>query len=755
MAWQNFGSSELWYSGMLLGYAYFQYDDSSTTWDRPIRLFVQVAKQGYSIDATFRDVTINGVNYGNVYVQIGQSGRPSSMVVWSGSAASNTNCTATWYIRWLDGVRYYSIGNSPLPPSATPPYSITGSLGDSDQEGVAIATIEVGGWGQNSSQGQWAVNKNNTSDNAWAKSSESNIVEWQPTKSTNSSATAVSTWYPAAINNNGLEGFGNISYLASPSAPIIKNFLTGPSLDASLNIKASINYRGGLANGSNIDSANMGVWRLYLYKEGEQKGEPYYEEPAESSNEKEYVFWPIERSNLDRDTNYYATVSATNIYGASSESTVLMVAPSNIFLAGDNSVAQQMTVTVTTNNAGGINNDAILSNYTFSYSLDQVTWTAFGTPRQFENTATATGLLPNTTYYFRVAVYNNYGLSTMSTPVSFRTKERFEPEAGEVTFTPTELGLDVSVKIEHTGGVQQDEEVVTDISLLYKPKNSNEWALLQEESGLSLHAGDTYDFTSVLTGDMPEEGDYDFKVVLSNGLDTGESQIYTLVAPLSVSISESSVAENCPIQVKIVGKATGDIVRWKLKNLTNNTEKNVTSSELTQTVYSNNHLEYNSIYKFVARVYNQYGLWRQSPVVSVRTNKRAYWYFLNETVLNNVDSQFFKPQSSTARYDIGEYYYVVKNALGNLRIGSSLHNKRLEFISQPLFYRPENVISLSLSNGKSIAYKYNPSTDMYVFGIWDGETLETTFFDGLEWQMSHYNITEDIYITNIIYGEEH
>ena len=57
-----------------------------------------------------------------------------------------------------------------------------------------------------------------------------------------------------------------------------------------------------------------------------------------------------------------------------------------------------------------------------------------------------------------------------------------------------------------------------------------------------------------------------------------------------------------------------------------------------------------------------------------------------------------------------------------------------------LHYRPENVADMTLSNGRKIAYKLDTATDTYKFGIWNGNTLQTTFFDGTAWvpNQGHY-----------------
>ena len=146
--------------------------------------------------------------------------------------------------------------------------------------------------------------------------------------------------------------------------------------------------------------------------------------------------------------------------------------------------------------------------------------------------------------------------------------------------------------------------------------------------------------------------------------------------------------------------------------------------------------------------YNSYGLWRRSTMqCSVLTEPRVKWY-LRKADRTLFMTPLFKHGTNAAK-NITDVYYVVKDSFGNVHEGDNIGGKRLTFPTHPLHYCPQNIASVELSNGKTIAYDYDETDDVYKFGIWGSSGIETTFFDGNSWLVTTYVIGNNLTVSRI------
>ena len=122
------------------GVTRLQYDDSSTDYNRPCRVYFELYS-GSSIYVDFRDFTVNGSNLGTKTVT-------GSGTLWSGSLSGNFS--VSYYCNWSDiGYRSYS-GSGDVPAGGTPPSGLSVSLIDYGPDWADIST-SISSWGTPSS----------------------------------------------------------------------------------------------------------------------------------------------------------------------------------------------------------------------------------------------------------------------------------------------------------------------------------------------------------------------------------------------------------------------------------------------------------------------------------------------------------------------------------------------------------------------------------------------------------------------------
>lgn len=722
MSWQTVASIDTRY-----GYTKLQYDDSSTGTSRTARVIFELNAQS-TIYVNFKDFTVDGNNLGTILVQGNQT-------LWSGSLP-NGNRSVTYWCYWYDvGTREYS-GTGYIPTGVTAPSGVSGTNNTSDgTEGKANSTVSVSSWGAGSSSSWWVVSKINGRGSEWTASNSTGTgLTWTGLSySTSTSACAITTWYPEAFNNNSLYTFGSAKYIASPSAPVITATGVTSSTSPTCTIKGTCTYKGGEANSNSANTASMSKWRMYY---GESGGSTTTVTDTDTSGT--HNFSALAKSTFALGKNYTFTVRPTNNFGGYSTNSATIYCPTGVSGSADNSQTTQLTFYASCNYAGDLNaqNAGTIACYQFAYSTNQSTWTTSNV--QTSSSYTVTGLTPNTTYYYKITAWNKYGLSQISSVMSVKTAPRYVPVLGSLSTTllSSGVGFNLIVPMSHPGGTTLDESTIKTLTV-YAKNASTDWSQIASATNLSYGANTSHTFSNVHTGNFQYEGDYQIKVVASNGTDSATSSILTIPAPSAVNVTSAGLASGQPTQFSVSATVTGsNIYQWQLHTAGTNTRP-LDSTATTNTLASVNYLNYDTAYNVFMRVYNKYGLWRNSSMYNLRTDKRVKWYNVNQGGQKSVTASFVG-KGNSASQNISEVYLVVKNALGNLGVGDSLQNKRLSFITQPIFYRPENVAAMTLSNGKTIEYKKDTNGDVYKFGIWNGNTIETTFFDGYSWTVSTY-----------------
>ena len=613
----------------------------------------------------------------------------------------------------------------------------------------AYSKVTSNGWGSNSSRRNFEIICGGSIKASDYNNSPASMYWTLPNGSNNQNACAVNTWYGRAVNNHVLWTDSGARYVATPSAPIF-TITPGSGTSPQTAISATVTYKGGDQNSSTCNNGTIKRWQFARQTSTESGVPSAFQSDVNSSDTTKAYTW--NKSNFATGNSYKFYVRTVNtLGGASSTTSQVIYCPSGVSGSMTARTTESLTLKGTYNYAGTINSSTsgTISCYEIKWSTDQAVVDAGGgtsTGLQTSNTFTITGLSNDQTIYYRVYSWNVYGLSNVSSTLSATTLPRYVPSLSNISVTPLSPGGHVTFTIDRTGGLTPTELVVSSVEISRRPASSSTFTTLKTVTGLSLHTNDSYTIQNAWTDVATTEGDYIYKLHLSNGTDVADI-MFTLQAPTKVTAT-AHLEGNEPIQISAEGSAvsTTQLYKWDLISVNTGQIKTLNTSSLTPTITTSNHLDYDTAYALQMRAYNSYGLWRNSATVTQKTAPRFQFYSVSKGVTKKADGIF---KHGNVESDVTEVYYIVKNSLGSVQVGEDLLNKRLTFITQSLRYRPENVASMLLSDGTKIAYGYDSANDVYKFGIWQGDNIITTFHDGWNWQMTEYEFLESIVVTAV------
>lgn len=370
------------------------------------------------------------------------------------------------------------------------PTGVSGTMltQDAPQRGRAYSRVNVGGWGNNSSQSWWVISRtgNRNPVSEWAASSSSNTMYWGGLPSNQ-----IVTWYAEAYNNHGYATFAGpykLSALSVPSASVI-----GGTSTPSATLSSSITYRGGTSGSTTEDKSELRSWRLY-YKRSDQSWSAT-ESPQQiktgTSLDKSVTFNAIPRTAFDAGYNYHVSITPVNSYGAWGDTSNLsggvriLRCPQNVRASNINvEVPEEALFTMTAGQAGGFAGESESSGYTngsmwgyqIEYSKNSDMSNSQTSALTKGNQINLTGLELNTTYYYRIRGYNTYGLSNLSAIGSFKSREEFDPQGVTITdfsstgtFRYKNLSYTLGTEILYAGGLSIDSESLASVKLQAKP----------------------------------------------------------------------------------------------------------------------------------------------------------------------------------------------------------------------------------------------------------------------------------------------
>ena len=616
----------------------------------------------------------------------------------------------------------------------------------------AYSRVSANGWGTNCSRRNFEIINGGSIKASDFNNSPASMYWTLPNGSNNENAGAVITWYGRAVNNQVLWTDSGAKYIATPSAPRY-SVSAGSGTDPGINFySCNVRYKGGESNSSSANSATLKRWSFGKLTSSES-GVPgtFQSDQWTSSNDVSYRW---DKNQFNVGTNYKFYIRAINHLGGTASSTSnILYCPTGVAGSMYSHTTTSVTIRASYNYPGELNSatSGTMSCYQMFWgdSADNLNHeTAIQAGRDF----TVTGLVPAQTIYYKIKAWNVFGANNLSNVGSATTIPRYDPVIGEVSASPKTPGGDITITIAHTGGVTIDDETITAVRLEWKAASASTWTTLQSASGLALEPGDSYTFTDAWSADAPTEGDYNFRISITNAEDT-ISEIFTLPAPSQVRLTGVSTVANQPIQIQATATPVTAVAPYKYIFQTTGgagtRTRTFESSASSYHVTSPNYLLFDTTYNVTATVYNAYGFWRKSATVPVTTEKRAMWkYTPANGTAQEADLGFLRNQGGGEK-NIIDVYYVVANALGNVAVGDDISGKRMEFISQPLHYRPESVASITFTNGKKIAYTYDETNDDYRFGVWDGDTIETLFFDDENWLVNNYVIPAGYEVASI------
>ena len=621
---------------------------------------------------------------------------------------------------------------SSIEPKYTAPNTpTTSNLVSDGTANKAYSQVSTTGWGQLSSRARYEIVCDGMVKATNSEDDPASIYWTLPNYSTNTSACAINTWYGRAVNNHDLSSTSSAKYVATPSAPLLT--ISPATLAGGLpttNVQARVTYGGGTQNSSTCDNGVV-IYVQFGRLESTESGVPSSLTTIPAQNKTATYFWTSFPSGID----YKIYARAINRQGGSSSSTSQIIyCPQGVSGSLSSRTSTSLTLRASANTAGTINSSSggSIAKYRIDWG-DSETSLTHSTAIQAENVFVIDNLSPNQTIYYRVTAWNQYGLNNISNVMSATTIARYVPEV-QLSLQANNGQISVQTAVVHTGGAVQDESPVTSLSFRKKAVNASSWTTVTTKT-VNLSAGDT-DTTTVWTQPQDTEGDYLIEVTASNGTDTSATQIRVL-APTAVTITSAKLATNEPIQISVTASTPTETyapIGWELYNQTTNETHSLTSTGQSATILTHKHLLYDTQYQLKMKCINSAGLWRWSSVSTVTTAKRFEFYAVSGEVAKKGAGTVAK---NGAEKQITEVYFITKDALGNVQSGDSVSGKTLKFITQPLHYRPENVKSITLSNGTEIRYDiYN---NQYVFGIWSSDAPQTVFFDDNEgWRVTEY-----------------
>lgn len=637
-----------------------------------------------------------------------------------------------------------------------PPNFVTATSLQSQEDGKGVSTVTVGSWGENSTMSKFAIlNSGRTQlTSSTATGDTSQPMTWTiPTSNTNTNTCAINTWYGRATNSHDEYADSGAYYLATPTAPSV-TFYGHTGTAPYLTRTNTVMYAGGATNSATADTSTLRQWTFYHTRLSDNvSSTPTVRLSAAKMESIDHTM-----EEFTTGSNYTFTTKVSNVLGGVGITTSktyycpggvggspTMITPDQVELKGS----------YTSPGGNGDTTSGAIACYQMKWGKS-ATDLNNSTKIQVSPYFDLIDLEPGVTYYYQIIAWNTYGLSGQSPILNFTTGGRYLPSASDFEVRPGHPGADIEIDVGRSGGVTPDELGIQRITVEVCPEGTEEWELIAEQEGLDLHGGDKYVFKSAWEGYLPEPGNYEMKVTLYNEYDSNR-KIFLLIAPTILEVSPKADSTK-PTQITLNARITAgtgmvNIVDIKLEGasleVSKTDEVSIPSGETaTSTIISPNYLLFDTTYVANVTAKDDIGLWQTTRNgVNIKTPARVTYHYVTET----------KTQAGSASYrnsgilrSVGNAYYVVANALGNLTVGASMNKKRLTFIPQPLFYRPESVASMELSDGSRISFEYNEKVDMYQFGIWKGNNIETVFFDGEEWKTDHYDFgTNSLTVTSL------
>lgn len=664
-----------------------------------------------------------------------------------GFSVSTSGGTYGWSFNNPSGGVLGCSGQIYVPAQFTPPTGVSGStLTDGTVRGRAKVQVSVNNWGTASSAyAYYACKSANVDGERWGRSTTSQFT-WDGLIPSTSTTCAITTWYPGAKNNNGLSNTGAARYIASPGGQNLS--VTGTNRTTT--IKSTLTYRGGITNSATSDTAPMSRYLLW-YKRSDQdwtdNTNPQQDKPTTA---KTCTFDELPYTVFETGYNYDFLSCPVNVYGAYASNGGTLVRPTGIMATVDESSPIQAVFNISTTNPGGWLGQGEMAGYVIEYG----TTTSYGETTSFSPSTEVTleNLQIGTTYYYRITGWNNFGLSSQTTG-TFATADYFPPVAETPAWVATGDGFRVQTYVTHTGGITEDADTITGVSLRVRPVGKSTW----EHTIIPFGAGRNIDILYDEGYDVA--GDYEAQLVITNSSQISNTYSFILTAPAKPTVSAIDNFHNYPNTFQCTARTTsagvGEITSWRFDTSepASTGEKNETSELVVTGLRSALGLLFNTSYTANAKVWNTYGVWNQSSNFTFTTGKRFQFYIVND-VYSPADKKtvnpFFRfPDAPSTSRSISMVHFIVADALSEVSIGQDLSGHRLKFIEEPLFYTEDSVASVHFTNGKSIALAQD-TDGLYKFGIWNGTTLETVFFNALDWEMSSYDLDSNWEIDSIV-----
>lgn len=731
---------------------------------------------GSNSSTTANSITYNISNFGfpnsgTVYLYGGTSSSPTtqldSKTSTSSKTFSHTGLTpgTTYYYRarakntagdWSNYSSTISVKTG-----AGSPSGVTATLNSSSTMGTASSTVKVSSWGTGASAGSYKILNSSKSQLA---SSSSSTVSWSiPSKSRSSTSTAVSTWYARATNNYGTSTDSGAYYLASPSAPYGQyGFHSGTS--PYLTLTRNVTYKGGTSNSSTANTASISQWKIQKIKlSGSTAISTSTRSLSSTSTSQSFDY---QRTEFDTGYDYQFITQVANNYGAIGEhQTNIYYCPTSVNGVVSSTGPDRITVTASCSQWGGNNSHA---DPLISMACYQLKWGTSSTSLtnttsiQTGTSFTITGLNPGQTYYYQVTGWNTCGMSGNSPVLSATTTARYMPGLTLVSRTDNNPGVTFRVKATQTGGLTTNGSTITQLQVKTRPTSSSTYTTQKTITGLSLGANVEYTISNAWSGYLASAGDHEVVISATNTYGDVGTLSFILSAPTVPTMNTPSFTD-WPTQIRATtsSKAGAAKITYFEMNLTGGglTFTKSTGASISSgvtgsvTLVSPNYLLFDTQYAVTITVRDAAGLWNKMPNGSyVTTPPRATWHSVRNTTTKSGNAMLLSGSSTKS---IKEAYYIVANSLGTVvKQGLDLKNKQLNFIKQPLFYRPESIAAISLSDGTQLAYRYNASADMYQFGIWRStSTISTVFFDGTKWLRTNYRFgNQSLTVTGITYA---
>lgn len=711
---------------------------------------MEIAGSSWS-DSGFGNQVRAGVYVGSVY-----STEYSKTVGGNGSYNvafhARSGVRSDFYGDWSKSVSVTGFPTAPGTPSAD-------NLTSDGTPNRAYSKVTSNGWGNNSSRRDFEIICNSSIKASDYNNSPASMYWTLPNESSNQNAGLVNTWYGRAVNNHVMWTDSGARYVATPSAPKL-TITAGSGTNPQTTISATTTYRGGTQNSSTCDNGAMKRWQMGKMTSS-QSGVPSFQLDSNNDTARTKTYtWA--KSQFNSGTNYKFYVRAVNNYGGTSATfSSVIYCPTGVSATLNSSTTESLTIRGSVNYAGSVGSTSggSIACYQLQWgSAENALNNTIGP--QTSNSFTISNLTPGQKIYYRITAWNTYGLSNTSSINNSTTVPRYSPVIGNITFEPKSPGADVSIKIDHTGGLSLDELTITDLKVDWQAGSSSSpvWTNLVNLTGLNISAGETYLIEDLWTTDAPEEGIYNVRITASNGTDS-TSTIEYLASPAPVTLSNVSLVSNQPVQIKATASTTNNLILpykyvFKTEGGAGTRIRTFNSNNTSLTVTSPNYLLYDTTYTVTATIYNKLGLWCSTSSRSITTDKRVSWAFVSgNTTKDGVVS--FATNSGLGNFQesgIIDVYYLTANALGDIdesSIGTSMDDMRLTFIAEPLHYRPANVASIEFTNGKRLSYELDSDADRYKFGIWTGDAITTVFFDGDNWQMNSYDFPAGYTISEI------